>query len=268
MAWANYICRLRKSYRQHYDTENDQWNEHVRDRGSKCQGWATERGWQHDLKAHRTEPSSQDQLQRPVKREYSALMTKISQQDMMPTTWAGTGTEPEHRYTDRHTTRAHGAGGPWRAHTNLTTQLRRSTNGSGTKSRQHSLTQANRARSAMCLNPPHGISITLMWRYKSLTSGNMTPSSTQPTKQATSRVNLNGVERRKRVSVICQVARPVVTQIGQNSDEVYRVKYNFKLNKSRQVDKLWIWIKLQCQKPRLILVLRWHWENSQVPDRM
>ena len=66
ITWANYIHQLRKSYRQHYVTENARWNEHVRDCGSKCHGWATERGWQHDLKDHRTEPSSQDQLQRSV----------------------------------------------------------------------------------------------------------------------------------------------------------------------------------------------------------
>ena len=55
-------------------------------------------------------PSYRTVIPRPtVKWEYSALTTEKGQQDMMPTTWAGTGTEPDHRYTDWHTTRAHGA---------------------------------------------------------------------------------------------------------------------------------------------------------------
>ena len=54
-------------------------------------------------------PSYRTVIPRPtVKWEYSALTTEKGQQDMMPTTRAGTGTEPDHRYTDWHTTRAHG----------------------------------------------------------------------------------------------------------------------------------------------------------------
>ena len=63
-------------------------------------------------------------------------------------------------------------------------------------------------------------------------------------------------------------AKAGVTRIGRNSGEVCTVKNNFKLNKSRQVDKLWIRIKLQSQKPHLILALGWRWENSQAPDGM
>ena len=105
-------------------------------------------------------------------------------------------------------------------------------------------------------------------KIQKLTSGNTTPSYTRPTRQATSRANLNGVERRTRVSNVCQVPKPVVTRIGRNSGEVCMVKNNFKFNKVQQVNNDKMWLKSQSHKVRLILALGWRWENSQVPDGM
>ena len=170
------------------------------------------------------------------------------------------GTGPSlHRLTHNQGSRS---GGPWRAHTNLTTQLRRLTNESRAKSRQHSLTQASRARTAMCqsLDPPHGISITLTWRYKSLTSGNTTPSYTRPTRQATSRANLNGVERRTRVSNVCQVPKPVVTHIGRELGWGLHGQITSNLTKSNK------WTTIKCDWNHKVTKCASYWRSGDTGE--
>ena len=199
-------------------------------------------------------PSYRTVIPRPtVKWEYSALTTEKGQQDMMPTMWAGTGTEPDRN-----------------GHTPIWQPScgNRPTSPEPRADNIHSLRPAEPERRCVKASILHMESPSHWREDQNLTSGNTTPSYTRPTRQATSRANLNGVKRRTRVSNVCQVPKPVVTRIRRNSGEVCTVKNNFKLNKSRQVDKLWIWIKLQRQKPRLILALGWRWENSQVPDGM
>ena len=254
MAWANCICRRRKSYQQYYDTENARWNEHARDCGSKCQGWATERGWQHDLKAHRTEPSSQDQL--------SSGNIRRSQRRKANKTWCqprgpvlarnrtiATPTDTQLGLTERRpVTGTHQSDNPAAA---IDQRVR--------SQEPTTLTHSGQQSPNGDVSKPHSSTWNLHHtdvKIQKLTSGNTTPSYTRPTRQATSRANLNGVERRTRVSNVCQVPKPVVTRIGRNSGEVCTVKITSNLTKSNK------WTTIKCDWNHKVTKCASYWRSG------